>query len=328
MNLSTSLLNENQLSNSKELEVVSLPNFERKKEIWTFGGGKGGVGKSVVCSNIGLHLTQRGYRVLLVDADFGAANLHTYLGMSGSDSSLSDFLFSNEIKIDSVIEESNYQNLFIINGGEDPLKISNPRLFQVNRLLESLVSLNYDYILIDLGAGTTSQIIDIFVGGFKPVLICTPEPASIENTFRFIKYSFFRGFKKLIVNRDVHNYLEHLMNSKQADSSFQLSDLAEQISAIDLDTAAALQKYTYAFKPKLVMNMVRTSSDINLGFAIVKSCQKYLGVTIEYTGFIENDDTLVSTVKERKPVIISEPFSKSARGFKKIADSLLGKGLN
>src|SRR3990170_8975838 len=61
-------------------------------KVWAVGGGKGGVGKSLVTSSLGILLAQSGKKVLIIDADFGAANLHTFFGVQGAKTSLSTFL--------------------------------------------------------------------------------------------------------------------------------------------------------------------------------------------------------------------------------------------
>ena len=53
----------------------------RAPRIWAVGGGKGGVGKTVVASSLAVALARSGVRCVAVDADFGAANLHTLLGV-------------------------------------------------------------------------------------------------------------------------------------------------------------------------------------------------------------------------------------------------------
>ena len=68
------------------------PASSRARRIVAFGGGKGGIGKSVVAANVGIALAQLGHSVLLVDADLGGANLHTCLGVSQPAATLSDFV--------------------------------------------------------------------------------------------------------------------------------------------------------------------------------------------------------------------------------------------
>ncbi len=63
-----------------------------QKTIWTIGGGKGGSGKSFITANIGICLSRLGAKVILIDADLGGANLHTFLGILPRNFSLSDFV--------------------------------------------------------------------------------------------------------------------------------------------------------------------------------------------------------------------------------------------
>ena len=63
-----------------------------EKTIWSVGGGKGGIGKSVVTANIGCALAMAGKKVVLVDADLGGANLHTYFGIKFPEKGLEDYI--------------------------------------------------------------------------------------------------------------------------------------------------------------------------------------------------------------------------------------------
>jgi flagellar biosynthesis protein FlhG len=72
--------------------MTAVSRHEDRKVVWTIGGGKGGSGKSFITTNIGICLSQMGVRVILVDADLGGANLHTFLGIHPPVPSLSDFL--------------------------------------------------------------------------------------------------------------------------------------------------------------------------------------------------------------------------------------------
>ena len=69
-----------------------LPSTARRRQIWSVGGGKGGIGKSLLAASVGWQLARMGKRVVLVDADLGGANLHTCLGLSASCRTLTDFI--------------------------------------------------------------------------------------------------------------------------------------------------------------------------------------------------------------------------------------------
>src|SRR5882724_10833048 len=74
----------------------------RARRIIAVGGGKGGIGKSLVSANLGIALAQRGSSVVLVDADLGGANLHSCLGVAQPQVSLSDFVNRNVARLEDV----------------------------------------------------------------------------------------------------------------------------------------------------------------------------------------------------------------------------------
>ena len=76
-----------------------------KPKFWTIGGGKGGVGKSILTASMGVALARMGRSVIAVDADLGAANLHTYLGVANPSYTLQDIL---EAALEPWLRENGY----------------------------------------------------------------------------------------------------------------------------------------------------------------------------------------------------------------------------
>src|SRR5205823_10349069 len=75
----------------------------RARRVIAVGGGKGGIGKSLVSANLGIALAQKGKRVVLVDADLGGANLHTCLGVAQPQVTLSDFVSKKVNTLDELM---------------------------------------------------------------------------------------------------------------------------------------------------------------------------------------------------------------------------------
>ena len=67
---------------SKNSDIHAELGSQRKSKVWAIGGGKGGVGKSLVTANLSICLSLMGYKVIAIDLDLGGANLHTCLGVS------------------------------------------------------------------------------------------------------------------------------------------------------------------------------------------------------------------------------------------------------
>src|SRR6185503_3679856 len=96
-----------------------------RRQIWSIGGGKGGIGKSLLTASLGWQLAQLGKRVVLVDADLGGANLHTCLGLPKPEMTLTDFIRRQVPHIDDVVTDTDVPGLRLISGASDFLSAAN-----------------------------------------------------------------------------------------------------------------------------------------------------------------------------------------------------------
>jgi flagellar biosynthesis protein FlhG len=294
-----------------------------KKEIWAIGGGKGGTGKSFLASNLGLFLSKLGKRVLLIDADLGCANLHTCLGIAYPESTLSDFMKGRIANLKDALIDTGIPNLMLISGAQDFLEIANPHHSQKMRLIRQIQTLDFDYILLDLGAGTSFNILDFFLISDSGILTVLPEPTSIENVYRFIKSAFYRRFKRIVKEPSIRELISAAMDQKNQRGIKTPHDLIDQVVLMDERTGNYLKEAMYNFRPKLVVNQVRSKDDITLGFSMRSSCSKYFGISLEYIGYIEYDDCVWQATKKKKPLLVEYPYSGSARCVERVTHHLL-----
>ena len=280
-----------------------------KRELWAFGGGKGGVGKSIISANIAISLAQKNSTVVIVDADLGAANVHTCLGMETPARSLIDFLSEKVSSLSDCITPTPYSNLYLVSGAQDSLDMANPNYSQIARLLQGIRQLEADYIILDLGGGTNHQIIDMFNQADKGILVTLPEPTSIENTYRFIKHAIYRKFKKVIEHPGVRSYLQTITLNKESSQQISPAQLVQKIALINSEAGAVLNREINSLQLILVLNQVISNRDVRLGFIMKDSCQKYFGVTIRYAGAIENDKSVLLSSRERKPILLYNHFA-------------------
>src|SRR5512136_2782672 len=87
-------------------EVLPVAAPRTRRQIWSIGGGKGGIGKSLIAASVGWQLARMGRRVVLVDADLGGANLHTCLGLPPAGRTLADFIQRRVGSIDEILIEA------------------------------------------------------------------------------------------------------------------------------------------------------------------------------------------------------------------------------
>ncbi|HEX8435873.1 P-loop NTPase, partial [Archangium sp.] len=187
----------------------------RPHRIIAVGGGKGGIGKSLVSANLGVALASRGQRVLLVDADLGGANLHTCLGVGQPTATLSDFMLRPKARLEDVIVPTGVPNLSLIAGALDVLDAANIKYAQKQRLLRGLQTQSVDYLILDLGAGSSFNTLDFFIIADHCVLVLLPEPTSVENAYRFIKAAFYRRLQQVEAQYGIENLVERALSTRE-----------------------------------------------------------------------------------------------------------------
>lgn len=293
------------------------------QKIWAIGGGKGGVGKSLVTANLAICLSLMGHKVVAIDLDLGGANLHTCLGIPIPEKTLSDYLSKKVRGLSELLTPTPIQNLSIISGAQDDLGIANLRMMQKNKILSHLSEIDADYILFDLGAGTAFNTLDFFISSEKGILTVLPEPTSIENTYRFIKSVYYRRLKMIEELLDIGPLIDQAMNAKLSDTDNTPTGLVKKVIEINPEMGMKLKAEIKKFAPKLVVNQVRTQADIDIGFSMKSICKRYFGIDLDYVGYLDYDATVWQSVKKRRPLLMEFPNSRLVTNFDKIVHKLL-----
>jgi len=296
---------------------------EKRCKIWAVGGGKGGVGKSLVTANTSICLALMGYKVVTVDLDLGGANMHTCLGIPIPDKTLSDYISKKVTNFNDLLVSTPIKNLQIISGAQDELGIANLKQMHKNKILSKLSELDADYVLLDLGAGTTFNTLDFFISADKGILVILPEPTSIENTYRFIKSVYHRRLKMIEELLDIHPLINQAMNAKLNSAQSTPVNLVKRIIEINPEMGRKLEHEINKFRPQIIMNQIRNQQDIDIGFSIQSVCKRYFGIDMDYIGFLDYDSTVWQSVKKRKPLLMEFPNSRLVNNFDRIVHKLL-----
>ncbi|MBI5136467.1 MAG: P-loop NTPase [Nitrospirae bacterium] len=296
---------------------------DRQREIWAIGSGKGGTGKSFVTTSVALSLVKLGKKVILVDADLGCANLHTCLGMHPVSQSLSDFMSGRVASLADVLVPTPYPGLKLISGAHDMLDIANPTHSRKSALMKALDELEFDYLLLDLGAGTAFNTLDFFLAAHKAILVVVPEPTAIENAYRFIKSVYFRYMRAVSKELKLRQLVEEAMDPKNQRGVHSVHDLIEVLAAADPAVGRRLREDINAMRVRLVVNQVRTVDDLTLGFAMRSSVEKYFGIRMDYSGYVEYDDVVWKAARAHQTVMHEYPYSSPARCVDRLTRNLM-----
>lgn len=309
-------------NNSTTSDIHAHIDGQRNVKIWAVGGGKGGVGKSLLTANTSICLALMGYKVVSIDLDLGGANLHTCLGVPIPDRTLSDYLTKRVPSLNELLTQTPIENLSIISGAQDDVGIANLKQMHKSKILSNLGELDADYVILDLGAGTTFNTLDFFISADQGILTALPEPTSIENTYRFIKSIYHRKLKMVEDLLEVGPIIDQALNAKISHNSTP-AELIDRVIDINPEKGQLLKAEIGKLRPKLVINQARTQADIDIGFSMQIICKKYFGIDLDYVGYLDYDSTVWQSVKKRKPLLMEFPNSSLVGNFDRIVHRLL-----
>jgi flagellar biosynthesis protein FlhG len=285
------------------------------------GGGKGGIGKSLISASLGIALARNGFRVVVIDADLGGANLHTCLGVEQPALALGDFLERRVATLEETLIPTGIQNLAMISGAKDPLDVANPKHHQKLRFLRSIQALDADVVVLDIGSGTNFNVLDFFLVADHGILTLVPEPTSVENGYRFLKAAFYRRLKAVEKAYGIQDLLTAV--GRQSGAAQGPRGILAEASKRDPALGRLLEAEMQRFRPRLVVNMARTPGDFEVGDAVVAAWRKFFGLDMDYLGCIGYDDDVWRCVRLKRPLLMEHPDGATATAVRAIVERLL-----
>ena len=216
-------------------QAESLRNIIKKQEIdekkrtarvITVTSGKGGVGKTSFSVNLAIQLHRLGKRVVVLDADFGLANIEIMLGIRPK-YNLADLMF---------------QGIGFLSGGSGINEMANLSREQVFWLIQKMEELDKeaDVIIVDTGAGIGDSVLEFVAASEEVFLVATPEPTSITDAYALLK-ALNRNSSYMSEKTVVKMIANQVRGKKEADELFQkLGVVVNKFLDIDIDYLGAI----------------------------------------------------------------------------------------
>ena len=273
-------------------------------KIVAIGGGKGGVGKSTVSILLAFWFARMGKKTILVDADLGGANLHTFMGIKNPPRTLNDFVTRRYDSLEEICLDTELENLRLIGGASDILSLANIHVSQKAKLIQNLSRLDADYVIIDLGAGTSYNVLDFFLAADKKIVVLIPQPISIQNAYAFIRNTVYRRLSQLVNQKSsLQSLIKTAMDTNNELKVRTVSELLQIVEELNGKEAMnALQGDIRRIQPFVITNMVRTNRDKGAGRVIQMVADKYLMIRSVDLGSIVYEQKLYTTVTEMLPL--------------------------
>jgi flagellar biosynthesis protein FlhG len=297
---------------SRDLGVKSVGRFI------AIGGGRGGVGKSLVAVNLAVYFAQLGKSVVLVDADASASNLHTHFGVKAAISE-PDIAEGGPLAARNALVATSVPGLSLLPFAHDAVApLQALRAGRKMRWLGALRALPADYLVIDVGPGHGDSALDLMLAADVAIAVTVPEPPAVEATYRFLRAAFRRKLRKAVSRDKLRSSILERALSELGTLSAPIQ-VVQKLAKMDRQLAEAAWAHALAMRVQLVVNQTRVRTDVELGSWMSGLISRHYGVSLDELGHVEHDDTVWLTVRRNKPLLVDSPTSKSARNIERIA---------
>ncbi len=293
---------------------------------YPIGGGKGGSGKSFISASLGVSFAKQGKRVLLIDLDLGGSNLHSFLGIRDTEIGLNEFLNKRFEDLEQAIVSTSVPNLFIISSANCSMESANLFYLQKLKIIRAIQGLAFDYILLDLGAGTSFNTLDFFLTSNEGIFVITPEPTSIENAFRFIKSVYFRRIKQLLKQKEFQRIVKEVLDDPRIGIIRWPSDIIDVLMEQEPERGEFLEGKLGEYVFNIILNQFRRKSDSSLGGKIERVCDKHFYSKFQFLGNVTYDERVHDSILARNIYVNKYPYTVTATDLKNVADKISDNG--
>jgi len=291
--------------------------------IISVGGGKGGVGKSLIAANLAATFAGLGRRTTLVDADLGAANQHTLFGIDRPGPTLHGLTSHT---IDSLADaelRTCVEGLGLIPGSGAVDGAANPNHAQKQRLMRQIAAIPSDIVIIDLGAGITFNVIDLFLVGDVRLLVVAPQLTSLQNAYGAAKAAVMRAVGRCLGEGPAMAARDEVPSH----DTERVAGLLTRVGRVDAASADRARGELARFGMFLFGNQIAGDMDVHAIEALSRMLRDFLHVEAPVVGLVPPSLGMQRSVSSRRPFVVDAPDSPSASEFRRIARSLLASSV-
>ena len=284
------------------------------------GGGKGGVGKSVVAANLAVALARHGARVIAMDADLGSANLHTLFGIDHPRASLQALIDGRSERLDELAIESGVSGLRLIAGSVALPGAANLQHARKQKLLRHMARLNADVVVIDCGAGVHYNVVDFFAAADLQLLVSSAQLISLQNAYGFLKASLYRTLRQRANEAGRAELLEPTGERSEVET---MQKLLERVSSVDAALAEALRGLLQQARVSLLGNQLTDPRELNALHSLSRMIGDFLNVRVPVLGGLCRRDKIHTAVSRRRPFLVEGGSDPESQLLLTLAASLL-----
>jgi flagellar biosynthesis protein FlhG len=287
----------------------------------SIGGGKGGVGKSLVATNLAVAIAQTGREVVLCDLDLGAANLHLMLGATQARAGI-QALLSPAGELEEALTPTRVPGLRLLAGTGGTVASANITHAQKLRIIRKLRTLKSDFVVIDVGAGVGYNALDFFELGQQRIIVATPQVTSMHDAYAFLKGAVLRTLKHHAGRSDEAWMLDPALSTRDGE---KVKDLLLRVREQDPRFGEKIEKILKHFGAFLIGNQVESPGQVGVFQAVSRMVEDFLGISLPILGWIPHHGKLSDSINDRIPFMAraDKAETREARAFRAVVEALL-----
>ncbi len=282
----------------------------------SFAAPTGGLGTTLLATNLGIQLAKKGRTVLLADLALAEASCHLALGMLRPERHLGTLSTKEVDEVKSAIVPTSVNNLSLLAGCPDLPEVANMAYLTKQKILNSLRSLPHEYVLIDAGTGTGADTLDFFLAGHYCISVVQATAVGVEPYYRFLRATLHRLLMEGLNRKRYQAIAGNLNPQSPLTGLWDMPETrAEDLAAVE----RAIESRAFAF----VQTGLTSEKDARMGAQLESLIRRYFLCPVRFLGGVEWDPQAAAAHKGLEPIAKVYPFCPFSLSVEKLANVVL-----
>ena len=264
------------------------------------------------------------FNLIVADLDFGGSNLHTCLGIHNVNPGIGDFLRARIGDLEDQLVSTDTENLRFLAGDVRSPFLANMHHAQKMRLIHNLKRLDCDFLILDLGSGSTYNTLDFFGMTQLGLMVTTTEHTSTMNMLTFLKLFAFRVIQRSLPrNIFIQEKLNELYNLSIKEDILTVRVLLDKISEIDRQASQKAEQNWVRYRPRIIFNKCNAPTELELLTVLENALNENLMLRSDFFGCLFTDSAVSKSFLQRKSLKSIAPDSFIQEDIEVLSDRII-----
>ncbi|MBT4290089.1 MAG: P-loop NTPase [Deltaproteobacteria bacterium] len=272
--------------------------MRNETKIIPIAGGKGGIGKSLIAANLSIALAQLGHSTIVIDLDLGGSNLHLMLGLQNENRGIGDYVHNPKLPFESLCVQTEWPHLKFIPGDGTTPFLANISYAGKQNIIKEIQNLSAEYIILDLGAGTSFNTLDFFQIVNRGILVTSGDRISLINMLSFLKNFLLRTIDRTLPrNSKARIQIQDIYSQSSNRAKVTINSVLNTIRSSDAEAANHISRLCKNIQPRIVYNMIHGLQELRLVNIINKSAKNILSINPSHMGVVFVDQAVPDSIR-------------------------------